>query len=137
MTREEAIKVLNCLATDTTGELASKQGEYAEFLVRVIDALDTAIAALREQDATDTNVGCKWVSVDERLPEKKGQYLVYTTWTYGSFIRLCNWTPKYNGFEEHLKGRAIWYSYDSEYGDYECRDITHWMTMPEPPKEDA
>ena len=50
MTREEAIKMLNYLATDTTGELASKQGEYAEFLVRVIDALDMAISALREQE---------------------------------------------------------------------------------------
>ena len=78
-----------------------------------------------------------WISVEERLPDKNGQYLVQTKWTYGSFIRLCCWTPKYNGFEEHLKGRAIWYVYDSEYGDYECKDITHWMPLPEPPKEEV
>ena len=79
----------------------------------------------------------RWISVDERLPEKKGQYLVYTKWTYGNFIRLCNWTPKYNGWEEHLNGRAIWYNYDSEYGDYECKDITHWMSLPDAPEEDT
>ena len=49
MTREEAIKMLEYLATDTTGTLAGYQGDYAEFLVRVIDALDMGIAALRER----------------------------------------------------------------------------------------
>ena len=51
MTREDAIKLLEYLATDTTGSLAGWQGEYAEFLTRVIDAMDMGIAALREQDA--------------------------------------------------------------------------------------
>ena len=50
MKREEAIKMLEYLATDTTGELASKDGKYAEFLVKVIDALDMGIAALMEQE---------------------------------------------------------------------------------------
>ena len=48
MTREEAIKMLKYLATDTTGTLAGASGDYAEFLVRVIDALDMGIAALAE-----------------------------------------------------------------------------------------
>jgi hypothetical protein len=56
MTREEAIKMLEYLATDTTGALAGCDGDYAEFLVRVIDALDMAIAALREQE--ERSKGC-------------------------------------------------------------------------------
>ena len=88
----------------------------------------------RERETVTNRNGLnRWISVKERLPEKKGQYLVYTKWTYGNFICLCNWTPKYNGWEEHLNGRAIWYNYDSEYGDYECKDITHWMPLPEGP----
>lgn len=56
MTREEAIKMLNFLAIDTTGNLAGEQGDDAEFLVRVVDALDMAIAALREQCNIATNL---------------------------------------------------------------------------------
>ena len=52
MTIEEAIKMLEYLATDTTGTLAGFESEYAEFLVKVIDALDMGIAALREQSNT-------------------------------------------------------------------------------------
>lgn len=59
MTKLEAIKRLEYLATETTGDLAGEQGDYAEFLVKVVDALDMAIAALREQDATDISVGHK------------------------------------------------------------------------------
>lgn len=69
MTREEAIKMLEHLATDTTGTLAGWQGDYAQFLVRVIDSLDMAIAALMEQP--------QWISVEERLPEdKKDEYVL-------------------------------------------------------------
>ena len=56
MTREEASKVLEYLATDTTGTLAGTSDDYAEFLVRVIDALDMGIAALREQE--ERSKGC-------------------------------------------------------------------------------
>ncbi|MBR5878416.1 MAG: DUF551 domain-containing protein [Akkermansia sp.] len=127
MTREEAIARIELAATEMTGTLAATtEQSAAEVLQRYIDAYDMAISAMKEQP--------RWISVEERLPEKEGQYLVYTKWTYGNFIRLCNWTPKYNGWEEHLNGRAIWYNYDSEYGDYESKDITHWMPLPEPPE---
>jgi hypothetical protein len=35
-----------------------------------IDALDMAIAALREQEGKDTNVPTKWISVEDRLPKE-------------------------------------------------------------------
>ena len=137
MTREEAYYILRV----SRDEIQSKG--HTEFDMLDLPCLDMAISALRDQESAK-NAHCNsckkrnsWISVEERLPDKNGQYLVYTKWTYGSFIRLCCWTPKYNGFEEHLKGRAIWYVYDSEYGDYECKDITHWMPLPEPPKEEV
>ena len=77
----------------------------------------------------------EWISVKDRLPDNKGRYLVYEVWTYGNIIETVSWTPKYNGFEEHLKGKAIWYNYDSEYGDFEVGDVTHWMPLPEPPND--
>lgn len=93
------------------------------------DALDMAISALREQP--------RWISVEERLPEESGRYLVLEK-CFGYIVaRLASWTHYYDGGEEDFRGRSLWYDYDSEYGDFEVRDITHWMPLPEPPKEEV
>lgn len=142
MTREEAIEVLTNLQN---GHGVSYSESYGLCFGHTwMQAYEMAISALREQDSNanqhvsnTSNALGGWISVEERMPKKKGQYLTYTKWTYGNLIRLCNWTPKYNGCEEHLNGRAIWYNYDSEYGDYECKGVTHWMPLPEPPKEEV
>ena len=76
----------------------------------------------------------EWISVEDRLPDKDGKYIVYQEWLYGNKIEITYWTCNYNGFEEHLKGKSMWYNYDSEWGDYEMDDITHWMPLPENPK---
>lgn len=70
-----------------------------------------------------------WISVKDRLPEKDGLYLVYGM---SEAMRellpdcvpiwLCYWRRKYEG----------WYDIEM------CRGydfITHWMPLPEPPKE--
>lgn len=80
----------------------------------------------------------KWISVAERLPEKSGQYLTYETWVYGRAIYTSYWTNSYQDKSEvEMYGRALWYRYDSEYGDYEVNRITHWMPLPEPPEVDT
>lgn len=71
--------------------------------------------------AQDTDVGSKWISVEDRLPEegevvmcrhKAREYPVFCQWDESD---LCwentSWTF----------GRGL---------------ITHWMPLPEPPKED-
>ena len=65
-------------------------------------------------DVTDTNVGHKseWISVEERLPEKHGQYLA-------AFTNMMVDTVTYT---------KIGWFYDKR-----C-SITHWMPLPEPPK---
>lgn len=79
----------------------------------------------------------EWISVNDKLPDKEGKYLVYETWPYGDgFISIATWTPKYRGTERYYKNKAIWYNYDSEYGDFEVDGITHWMPLPEPPIND-
>ena len=116
MTREEAIYWIENLS-------GSWDGQYRE-------ARDMAIAALREQP--------RWIPVEERLPEKSGQYLTYETWGYGCAIDTSYWTNSYRDKNEvEMYGRALWYRYDSEYGDYEVNRITHWMPLPEPPKEEV
>lgn len=59
-----------------------------------------------------------WISVKDRLPEKNGDYLIYNT------------------------DGIVWpYWYDKEYKEwydssgYLTESVTHWMPLPEAPKE--
>ena len=69
----------------------------------------------------------KWIPVTERLPDEDGQYLALTK----SYIKgqdYFEWLIYYDpeiGF----------YDIDSELGDIEMEDVTHWMPLPEPPKD--
>lgn len=59
MTREGAIAVFECLATEMTAILAGipKSEAEADQIKRYIDAYDMALSALRQQDVTDKDVG--------------------------------------------------------------------------------
>lgn len=64
--------------------------------------------------ATDTNVGDKWVSVDERLPEKTGMYIVCTA-------KNAVYCAKY-------------YSNGRSFGTAMGTKVTHWQPLPALPK---
>ena len=66
---------------------------------------DMAISALREQP--------RWISVEERLPEEDGFYLVYGPFIY----RDTKWYDRKNFSQYFWK-----------------HDVTHWMPLPEPPE---
>ena len=85
----------------------------------------------------------RWIPVTERLPEKQGRYLVVKS-LYGSignwqevvsFAKNLHAVDKYDFSGVGYK-RPGWYSNDSEYGYYEITNVTHWMPLPELPKED-
>ena len=62
----------------------------------------------------------EWIDVKDKLPDKDGKYLVCTKSFLGRFIRIISYTLNYESpFDEYLQGRAIWYNYDGEAGDYE------------------
>ena len=70
----------------------------------------------------------EWISVDERLPDKGGKYIVYREFCNGlSLINIINYDPNYDG-------HAMWFLFDGEWGDCEVNNVTHWMPLPEPPK---
>ena len=68
------------------------------------------------EELTDNNVG-KWIPVTERLPEKNGSYLVYV---YGEVTEMDCWHGKWHRLRD----------------DY-TKAVTHWMPLPEPPKEET
>lgn len=71
--------------------------------------------------ATDTNEGGKWISVEDRLPEPGVIVLVYSKLGYTYFSHRLYY---------HLEGRPFAIEYSGGW------EITHWMPMPLPPKEE-
>lgn len=67
----------------------------------------------------------EWVSVNERLPERNKNVLVYASWdgTWQTTI----------GRHSGITG-GFWWVYTG-HGYAMLYDVTHWMPLPEPPKE--
>lgn len=71
----------------------------------------------------------KWISVEERLPEDDVDVLVYAIGNNeNSCVAMTSYTHNMHGY--NIEGwRSPW-----QYFFYE-RKITHWMPLPEAPKE--
>lgn len=78
-------------------------------LNREIVALHLYRAGYRKQSG--------WISVEERLPDLYGTYLIHTCNNHVKLGRFCEW--------------AIGFA--PSFDDY---TVTHWMPLPEPPKGD-
>ena len=122
MTREEAIKYAEAMKAKVQerieffrlGSTHAPEVCYSDLVF-----LSAAISALREQEER------RWIPVTERLPEQTlppHDVLVYHDLGCGMFV-----------------DRA-WYNYDRHrwYSVLGTKlKVTHWMPLPEPPKEDA
>ena len=65
----------------------------------------------------------EWISVDDRIPENSGNYLVVHRNKYNGNTSIA--------IEAYIKCRVgEWWSNDYVY------DVTHWMPLPEPPKKE-
>ena len=124
MTREEAIKRL------------SKYVNNGFYTIEHQETCAMAISALREQEDPKAVLvehyikvpeKPKWISVEERLPEKSVPVLAYKD----GRIWYCerNWQ---SGCWESLSFAAT-----KEYGMYWSKGPTYWMPLPEAPKEDV
>lgn len=83
--------------------------------------IDHAIAVINEAptftDVPDNNVG-KWIPVSERLPENEVRVLVM----------LKAGTSNYTNMDtDRTYKSGVWVRWGN--------DVTHWMPLPEPPKE--
>lgn len=86
----------------------------------------------------------EWISVHDRLPDKNGRYLVCVKGIIARepYIKIVSFakTLKYAGYEFEFPvdcddfDRPGFYDGDGE-GDYEVTGVTHWMQLPNMPKE--
>lgn len=61
-----------------------------------------------------------WVSVDDRLPEESGDYLVFVEGLIENMM--------------YSKRQSAWNATDLNcHKNYEITTVTHWMKLPEPP----
>ena len=79
----------------------------------------------------------EWISVDDRLPDRDGWYLVTTNYfDKRQTINIRCFAKDGEKVDEYdLAGQKyVWYFYDREYGYVSTNYVTHWMPLPQPPK---
>ena len=155
MTREEAIKYAEAMKAEVQerieffrlGHTHAPEVHYSDLAF-----LSAAISALREQEER------RWIPVTERLPENETDVLVAYT---RKGVRGCSYSGVCTAFHTDGRTRTENSSYDWEIdmdyneevdayivpeGWWETVDfgeeffavdavVTHWMPLPEPPKE--
>lgn len=101
-------------------------GEYPHIFIG--EALEMAISALREQCVRDVTETSGWISVEERLPELESFVLCRLKgFQYGGNTQVC----RYRAADKYV---------DHPYFDHYRNGfpvVTHWMPLPEPPKEEV
>lgn len=98
-------------------------------------AEDIAERLIEEELVTDNNVGGKWISVTERLPEVHIEEALDATgvyrWLTSDFVLAYS--------IEHGVSTAIYEGSDVlrwSHANGDMCKVTHWMPLPEPPKEE-
>ena len=125
MTREEAIRILD---PETTGEALAEIEYYNGFsgktaaVQAVSDACILAVAALREQEER------RWIPVEERLPGDDHDVLIVGSGNPVKNVRLENSLEIARFSKDDGWILECW-------PDWETPIVTHWMPLPEPPKE--
>lgn len=76
----------------------------------------------------------EWISVEDRLP---------TSIVNKVIVRCKNGYVGFGHYEKY-NGKEVWYNLESQkpFTDWDIEDcetyeITHWMPLPEPPREEA
>lgn len=107
------------------------QSTHIAALQQEIEKLRGQNEQLREAAALVTKESAellerRWIPVEERLPEDRSDVLVVAYWheKWGVYMGWC--APTYKKWYVHIG-----------IGDRNDVSVTHWMPLPEPPKEET
>ena len=118
------------------GGEAIYNGEYVEVKYHgVFRLLEEAAAALEQLQAENEKLKAqvpRWIPVEEGLPEENVTVLAFNTDSHAERYVLARYrNVNYLG--------CFWYQLDQEYVSWTnpCWGVTHWMPLPQPPKEET
>lgn len=78
-----------------------------------------------------------WISVDERLPNANGEYLVYRNNSLlQGVIEIASFSTNLRDLDDTDFGvfdKPGWYRYNFEWGFIEVPQVKYWMPLPEAP----
>lgn len=136
MTREEAIKWLEEAVNDTNNDFDLCSDALKKELLLQKDVFEMAVSALTHQQG-------EWISVEDRLPDKPGHYLVCTSinyWHGGCMDK--NEEHKYHdsgtpiGYDGTMMSVLdCYYDITGNWNRVFNKHVTHWMPLPEPPED--
>lgn len=114
MSNEEAARILD---PETSREALAPYAHDCQLRLAVTEEACTVAAKVLRDTA--------WISVKDRLPSDRGNVLVVAFWheRWGVYMGWC------------AHERAKW-SVHVGLGERSDVTVTHWMPLPEPPKED-
>lgn len=102
-------------AADAIEELIMQQRGNEEVVKVMQMEIDRLLASRKPKE----NIESKWISVEERLPEKYDQVLVYGR----NGVQIDYYTG-----EKSVCGNPLFMVSEAK--------VTHWLYVPEPPKEE-
>lgn len=111
-------------SNEKCANLLPDAADAIEELLAAVSAQKETIGELRKRnDAQADVIDEEWTSVEERLPEKHKAVLFYIPWNKTNMI---GWIDE--GGDINLEGYGRCY-------DFSLIKPSHWMPIPEPPKE--
>lgn len=109
MNEKQQIEEMARVIDEYTEPLSARDIHKADFSEKFAEALYTA--GYRKQE---------WISVEDRLPEENGRYLVFI---------------KVSFFEDITIQRILEYNKSQGFNVYSVAEtVTHWLPLPEAPK---
>ena len=160
MTIEEAIKYWEELRKTFSSQLEQEENHFGRMhLQTTIDVIDTTLSAIRAKQEQESNEP-KWISVKDRMPKQEECVLLLCKTQYGTSYKcigfyesgtmrrddsdycwdyeVCDIYDEEN--DDYLVNKG-WFERVFNWDDYSAYGIedtvTHWMPLPEPPKEET
>ena len=148
---DELVKALRIYANDETDEL---RFEAADAIEKLSKRVDESIPKGDAEIIIAEVAKSRWIPVTERLPENDVHVLLSCKCVVGAYVCDGFHTEKYStpmqfyedidaDYDEETDEYYFpegWWEVIKNWDDYSCvaieDTVTHWMPLPEPPKEE-
>ena len=124
--RDDALHIVDVAEDEHPYKVPGLFVTYSEYNQGWSDAVDFIRSRMEKVDSVPA--APRWARCEDRYPDKDGLYMFYGDEYF---------TPDHNGDVDHYK--TIIVGYWSHFSPTIVGNmvITHWMPLPEPPKEDV